>query len=249
MNMARDIDAYTQQYLKHPFLEENVKYRRRLVLEQMSKYEHNSILEIGCGMWPIFAYLRESEYEKYTVVEPSETFYNNAKNMAHTEKINVMNGLFEQLSDEVAKHEYDFIICSSLLHEVDNPKKFLTEVKKCCNSKTIVHINVPNSNSLHRLIAYEMGIIRNKESISNSNLKLQQKGPYSMEQLIDEIFDAGFTVDDKGSFFLKPFSHSQMQMLLDNDIIGENVIDGLYKVTKYFPEYGSEIYVNAKVLL
>ena len=37
-----------------------------------------------------------------------------------------------------------------------------------------------------------------------------------------------------------------MEDLLKYDIINEKAIEGLEKIIKYFPEFGTEIYVNAK---
>ncbi len=49
---------------------------------------------------------------------------------------------------------------------------------------------------------------------------------------------------DEGSYFVKPFTHNQMHKMIKKDIIDENVLDGLYKIAKYFPDNGSEIFVN-----
>ena len=34
-----------------------------------------------------------------------------------------------------------------------------------------------------------------------------------------------------------------MQSMLEQNIISKDVLEGMYKMEKYFPEYGSEIYV------
>ena len=52
---------------------------------------------------------------------------------------------------------------------------------------------------------------------------------------------------ERGSYFLKFFSHSQMMDMLHKRIITEETLDGMYKLTEVFPEYGSEIYVNLKI--
>lgn len=49
---------------------------------------------------------------------------------------------------------------------------------------------------------------------------------------------------EKGSYFVKPFSHAQMLKCVEQGIIDENILEALYKLTAYLPEYGSEIYVN-----
>lgn len=50
----RDIDKYTQEYSKAGFEKYQVAYRRRKLLEIINKYLPQRILEIGCGMEPLF---------------------------------------------------------------------------------------------------------------------------------------------------------------------------------------------------
>lgn len=74
----RDISDYKKQYLNdYDFEKYMVAYRRKNIVDVMSAHSHWNILEIGCGIEPLFMYL-DNEFEKYTVIEPSDTFYNNA---------------------------------------------------------------------------------------------------------------------------------------------------------------------------
>ncbi|MCV3413760.1 hypothetical protein L8V81_03235 [Campylobacter lari] len=53
---------------------------------------------------------------------------------------------------------------------------------------------------------------------------------------------------DSGSYFIKPFNHSKMSLCLENKIIDEKLLDGLYKLSDYIPEFGAEIFVNIKIV-
>lgn len=66
----------------------------------------------------------------------------------------------EEVYKTLLEHDFDFIIISGLLHEVPDPKKLLQSIYKICKQDTLVHINVPNVYSFHRLLAYEMGCIK-----------------------------------------------------------------------------------------
>lgn len=46
---------------------------------------------------------------------------------------------------------------------------------------------------------------------------------------------------------MKPFSHKQMMQCIEQGILTETLIDGLDKMVKYFPEYGSEIFINYRI--
>lgn len=138
------------------------------------------------------------------------------------------------------------IICSSLLHEVENPLEFLNKIFMICDSNTIIHINVPNASSMHRILAVESGLISNVTEKSERNIVLQQNNVFDIESLSDLICRAGGAIIDKGGYFVKPFSHKQMLDLLEKDIIDENVLDGFYNISKYMPDLCSEIYVTCK---
>lgn len=243
----RDIKDYTRNYVNLVFEDYQVMYRRKQVLKILEQYPHRRILEIGCGMEPLFKHLDSNGYDQYVVVEPSEQFCQNAlKESSENDKIICINDYFDA-EGEVKKYQFDFIICSSLLHEVENPEELLKNIAMICTESTIVHINVPNANSFHRLLAKEMNLIDDVHEMSDQNKLYQQHNVYDMARLSKVVEDAGFRVMETGSYFVKPFTHKQMFDMLENHIIDEGVLDGLYNIGKYFPEYGSEIFVNVSI--
>ena len=157
--------------------------------------------------------------------------------------------LFEEQVINLPNIQYDMVICNSLLHEVIEPQKLLMAIKKICNKETIIHINVPNMNSIHRLLGVEMNIIADKFEASDNNKKFQQNTNFDLGKLKYIVENNGLKVIEDGSFFVKPFSHKQMNAMIQQCIIDEKVLDGLYNITKYMPQFGSEIYVNCKVAL
>lgn len=240
--MMRDIGLYTERYVERSFEPYQVKYRRRKVIEEIAKYKPQSILEIGCGMEPLFLEVGGD----FTIVEPSDLFASNAEELSknYSGKVRVIKALFENAIDSL--EHYDMIICSSLVHELENPLEFIKKILLVCDDDTIVHINVPNANSMHRVLAYESGIISDTHDFSKRNVEWQQHSIFDMETLSDLVKRAGGTIIDSGSYFVKPFTHKQMLDLLDKGIITENVLDGFYNMTKYMPDLGSEIYVTCK---
>ena len=246
----RDIKDYAAKYVNEPFEDVIVEIRKRNIIEQCKKYTHRRILEVGCGINPFF--MGFEDFEHMVIVEPSEDFVHNArmlvKEVGLSEKITIYNNFLEDTSKiiKVDEKEFDIIIVSSLLHEVEAPEKLLGSILDLCSDSTVVHINVPNAHSLHRLIALESGMISDVHEQSAQQILMQRHRTYDMPLLISEVVKGGFQIESKGSYFIKPFTHKQMQMCLDGDIIDENVIMGLEKVTKYIPEFGAEIYVNAK---
>lgn len=240
----RDIEDYSKKYSVPGFEKYQVLYRRQKVLEVIEHFAPQNILEIGCGSDPLFQYVKNS---KFTIIEPAQEFFDNAVSLAHgDERINCFHGLFENVVKNIS-NDQDMILCSSLLHEVEDPDGLVRAIAQVCNKNTLVHINVPNANSMHRLLGKEMGILRSVYDFSQKNIDLQQNNVFDSNKLKRIAESNGFEVMEEGSFFIKPFTHDQMFQMMEEGIISEAVLDALYELGKYMPEFGSEIYVNCRL--
>lgn len=244
--MERNMKDYENEYMQLPFEPYQVENRREKVIYLMNQYKHNNILEIGCGMEPLFKYF--SDYDMMTVIEPCETFFNHAKELSRGKKdIEIINGFLENSIESLSDKKYDYIILSGLLSEVNNPEMMLSSMVMLMKHDTIAHINVPNSYSLHRLLALEMGIINTVEEKSEQSIKLQQNTVFSQESLKKLCNKCGLEVIQQGTYSPKLFTHGQLQAMIDNGVLTESVIHGMYKMEKYFKSYGSECYVQVKL--
>ncbi len=241
----RDLEKYEKDYNVPNFEDYQIKYRKKKILSILRNYKPQRILEIGCGMEPLFPFV-DWDYEKMVIVEPCEEFYKQAQNLINSNKIDSYNECFS-CNDKMKSYSFDFIICASLLHEVNDPLNFLKDIASVANKDTIVHINVPNAYSLHRLIAKGMGFIDDVHAMSDRNKIYQQNSVFDLESLKKLANDAGFDTLEEGSYFVKPFSHDQMYKMIQQGIIDEKVLDGLYSLEEYLPMYGSEIYLNLKI--
>lgn len=244
----RDIHDYEIKYKEEPCETYQVKYRRKKVLELLKKNENKYILEIGCGLEPLFQFYHD--FKKMVIVEPSQNFVDNAKREARTYdgKIVCIQGFFEESVEEIKELNirFDYIVLSSLLHEVEKPKNLLKAIKQLCSENTILHVNVPNAYSIHRLLAKEMGIIQEVHEISELQQTMQRNSVFDINTLSQILEECGYIVLEKGSYFPKFLSAKQMELMLKQGIVQENIFDGLDQMIKYFPEYGSEIYIQAK---
>lgn len=247
----RDLSKYEKDYCQQPFDETHLRFRRIKLLEQIIKYPHGEILEISCGMRPIFKDF--NEFEKLIIVEPSKVFFENAVGLLKdypepgAAKINFINDYFENSLEILDGYHLDFVILSNVLQEIEDVSTFLHGLHKICQENTIVHIVVPNAKSFHRLLAYEMGIIDSIYQLSDRNILLQQQRVFDLKSLADLLIKSGFSIVETGSSFIKPFTHQQMQDMLGNQIINEQTLYGLYKMVQYMPELGSELFVDCKI--
>lgn len=245
----RNIDDYTNKYIAYDFEDYQVKYRIKNTLKVLEKYSCESVLEIGCGLEPIGKYM--TDIGKYTIVEPSKLFIENAKKLFHDrDDLCLVNGFFEEKNELFKQDKFSVIILSSLLHEVEAPDKMLKSIEEIADGQTVVHINVPNGNSFHRLLALESGIIQSATEFSSNNINLKQHNVFTMDTLISCIKDSlhhDIEIIDSGSYWVKPFTHKQMAMMMNENIINEKILDGFEKMIKYMPELGSEIFVNFRI--
>jgi 2-polyprenyl-3-methyl-5-hydroxy-6-metoxy-1,4-benzoquinol methylase len=247
-----DIDRYTQEYIREhgkglSFEAILAEMRKKHVLLQIQKYKHEHILEVGCGLDPLFQYV--TDYRSYKIVEPGKEFVQKARDLAKdNKKIEIIQGYMEQAVAGLSqgKCAFDMIIVSSLLHEVPQPEKLLKSIHSICNPDTVVHINVPNVYAFHRLLAYEMGLIKSIFDKSETEVKFQRQTRFDKQTLCKLIEETGFQVLDFGTYFIKPFSNEQMEKLINQNIVGTDVIAGLDNMIKYMPELGCEMYVNVQ---
>ena len=241
----RNLENYQKKYLKLAFEDIQAKYRKKKIIEILEHHAPKSILEIGCGMDSIFNYFTNCEL--ITVIEPCKNFYENALRQSKNKpSIEVINLDLVSAVKHNLEPKYDFILLSSLLHELPKYQEILDYVFKLCSRDTIVHINVPNARSFHRLLALKMGIIEDVFEKSDTQKNMQQFHTFDIQSLKSVVTSCGFDIIDEGSYFLKPFTHSQMAWLKEINFLDEKMLMGFYELTSIFPDNGSEIYVNVK---
>lgn len=240
----RDIKDYSKKYSEQGFEQYKVLYRRKKILEIIETYHPDKVLEIGCGLEPLFQFVKDVHF---TIIEPAQEFYEHAVSLVGGAiRVECMQGFFEEMVPELSD-DYDMIICSSLLHEVEKPDRLLKAMMKVCNKDTVVHINVPNANSMHRLLGKEMSILTDVHDMSENNKNFQQNNVFDRDSLKRIASENGFDIIESGSFFVKPFSHAQMYEMMQSGIVNEKVLDGLYALGEYMPEFGSEMYINCRL--
>jgi ubiquinone/menaquinone biosynthesis C-methylase UbiE len=243
-SLERNMIRYQAEYVKLPFEDYQVAMRRRCLLEILQNYKPQRILEIGCGMYPTFQSYQD--FEKFCVVEPGDMFMRHARELAGDDKrISLINFKFENVYQMFLEGYFDFIIASSVLHEVKDCTQFMKCIYAVCGEFTCVHINVPNAQSFHRILGHKMGLVDSTASLTPTQELMQQYHTFDRNSLVKLVCDTGFLVIRSGSVFMKPFSHEQMDRMMKAGIINEKTLDGLYELADAFPENGSEIYVNA----
>ena len=119
--------------------------------------------------------------------------------------------------------------------------KVLNKIRSWIEPSGRLHVVVPNAFSLHRKIAYYMGIINDVHELSERDKMYGQKKPvYDKETLFNELKECGFTVTHWEGIFLKPLPNVMM-MNLD-----EKIIRGFYEISKELPDYCAHIFATCE---
>jgi len=239
-----DKNEYQLNYQNLTFEDKLRKYRMKYLVDYFATIPSNKILEIGCGNDPIF--LSYNDFDVMDIVEPGIHFYEFTKNKIGTDsRITIQNCLIES-SELLLKNEYDVIIIGGFLHEIDNPDVVLATVKKLASPNTFIITYVPNADSFHRILALESGIIESNYELSKNDLLFGRSIVYNFESIKSLFVTSGFTVTELDTYFIKLFTHEQMDAIIRLPFMNKDILDGLFKMCKYIPDMGCEIFVSAK---
>lgn len=249
MNKENRINQYQENYLnQYGFEAQMVKYRRQLVMERLNAIKPKTVLEVGCGSELLYQhyYQAEGAVDQWVIVEPGSEFYGIASKSGLPNLI-AIQGFFEEAIPRIKAHlstAPDMIIISGVLHEVATPLDLIKAARSLMGEKSVLHVNVPNATSVHRMLARSMGLIHDVKTLSARNLELLQHRVYDAASLRSDIEASGLAVINEGGYLMKPFTHAQMQAIIP--YIGETVLDGLYQLGKDQPELASEIFIEAR---
>jgi protein-L-isoaspartate O-methyltransferase len=237
----RDFHKYEDDYLELPFERHMEKFRFMKISEIIKKLNFRpgaTALEIGAGVSSPISELSKDFI--VTSLEPIETLYK--KNTEKFPEINFINETLDSYSNHT-KLQFDFILLSSVLHEMPKPLEALKQIRNLLTPKGYCVINVPNNRSLHRILGKELGILKDLDSLTDTEIKMQQSKNYSTKSLTDLVWTSGMEIEMVTTWFIKPNSHANMQEAIDSGNLTSQDLEDLYEISRLFPQYGSEIFM------
>lgn len=238
-----DQEDYQLNYQKLTFEDKLRKYRMKYIADYFGTIKSDKILEIGCGNDPIF--LCYDDFKVMDIVEPGNHFYEFTKEkIGNDKRISITKSFIEESYSNL-RNDYDVIVIGGFLHEIDNPEEVLAAIKKIMSPSTVVITYVPNANSFHRLLAFESGLIESNYEFSENDKLFGRRNVFNINSLSALFVNSGFTVLTKDTYFIKPFTHEQMDSLLGLSFFTNEILYGLFKMTKYMPDMGCEIFLAA----
>lgn len=133
---------------------------------------------------------------------------------------------------------FNTIVMEHILEHVENPISLLLRVKKWIAADGRILVGVPNANSIHRLVAVKMGLLKEPCELNSRDHALGHRRVYTSKTLKDDLLEAGLSIVTMGGVFFKPLSNQQIQ-----DYWTEEMIHGFYELGKDFPDYSAELFV------
>ncbi len=208
--------------------------RRNKVLRSARQCEIGRVLDIGPGGMHYYDCI--PHWSEYIMVDPVQEFIDGAS--SH------VTGICSKFEDAKLKGKFDFIIASGMLHLIKDRDLVLAKIHSLCHEDTLIHINVPNAESFHRILGFHMGLLDDIRDQSENDLKYGHGKNFTIDELMTILNLNNFYVHRISTYGLKPFSDKQMTKILNRDIM-----DGLNSMNSLFSNYGCEIAVEAYIEL
>ncbi len=130
--------------------------------------------------------------------------------------------------DEIAQ---DHIVATNVIHELDDPAAFLRHCRSLLHRDGLLHLASQNPLSIHRLVALDMGLIGDLREVSERGRKWGTRRLYTVEELHDLAWEAGFSEVSRQGIMLKPLPNEQMASL------SPEVLEGFERAASWLSEY------------
>ena len=212
------------------------KAMRELIVRTFSPFLKNGRgLELGCSDGYMTSML--AKHVNYLdVVDGSELFLEKARGRAkaeHLDNIGFLNSLFEEF---FPCEKYDYVIASYILEHVLHPADILRMASDALKGDGLLFVVVPNANALSRQLSVHMGIYNHLKVLTENDIKHGHRRVYDRATLNKDIEQAGFENVAQGGLMLKILADFQMDKLIEEGILGQDQIDGLYKLGLEYPD-------------
>lgn len=236
------------------FLEESAKLYHNTILSDWEKLYHKKrdnlynvlreyivpprILELGCADGIITEKLCK-DFEKVTVVDGSQIFLDEVRDHVKARNLSTVLSLFEEYSPS---ERFNTIFMTHILEHMDKPLALLKRAKEWLIPGGRVLIDVPNAQSLHRLVGVKLGMLASTDALNEQDIILGHKRVYTPKLLKEHVRKAGYRILKFGGLMIKPLSNRQIEGQWSDELI-----DAFFALSDELPELCSEIYIVAEI--
>ena len=213
MDEQSKLDKIGPEYRDQDLLGLNELYHRAMRDQMIAHGGGDSALEIGCGAGLWTRVLCE-RYQQVDVVDGSsqlleQVALENAGSPATFTTHHALIEDFERAPDRAWQHIY----MTYLLEHLADPVAVLRRIGQWLTPDGMLFVAVPNADSLHRVLAFRMGLIQRTDELSANDHRVGHRRVYTRPLLKDHLQQAGYKITKELSIGLKPFTLKQMEHL------------------------------------
>ncbi|MGD9570705.1 MAG: class I SAM-dependent methyltransferase [Thermoleophilia bacterium] len=194
------------------------------------------VLELGCATGLMTAVLAEAG-AVVTGLDHSDAYLDRARARA------LPGARFERAAldgpgwEALAGDGFDHVLACSLLHEVTDPGDLLRRAAALLAPGGLVHVSLQNPQSIHRLVAVEMGLIEDAGVVSDNGRRYATRGMWDARALMDMAWAAGLATVAREGVMLKPLPNALMEAL------PADVLDGMERAARHLPDHCAMTYL------
>lgn len=194
-------------------------------------------LELGCYEGEFTRRLAET-YDDLTVVEGASDLIGVARRRA-PERVRFVLSRFE---DYAPADRFDAIFLIHTLEHLDEPVAVLRRIRSWLTPTGRLFVAVPSATAASRQIAVAMGLISHPTAVTPGEWEHGHRRTYDRLSLRTDIAAAGLSVAREGGVFFKPFANFQFDRLLASGAVGEDYLEGCFKLGPQHPDLCASLY-------
>jgi 2-polyprenyl-3-methyl-5-hydroxy-6-metoxy-1,4-benzoquinol methylase len=186
------------------------------------------VLELGCATGLMTAHLAGLG-ARVTGIDRSEPYLDRARARAGAGVALIRAGLAAPGWEAHTGDGFDHVLVCNLIHEVPDPVDLLVRAAALLHPGGLVHLSLQNPDSIHRLVAVEMGLIADVAEVSDRGDRFGTRGLCDADALAALAQEAGLREVLREGVMLKPLPNAMMADL------PADVLDGFEAAARYLP--------------
>ena len=194
-------------------------------------------LELGCFEGE-FTKRLAAIYPDLTTVEGSSELIQTAR-AAAPQGVTFVLSRFETFEPEAP---FDAVFLTHTLEHLDEPVELLRRIGGWLTPKGRLFVVVPNAHAASRQIAVAMGLIPHPTAVTPGEREHGHRRTYDLTALTAHAAEAGLGVVETGGVFFKPFANFQFDKLIASGAVGEDYLEGCFKLGVLYPDLCASIY-------
>jgi SAM-dependent methyltransferase len=188
------------------------------------------VLELGCATGLMTAHLA-GVGARVTGIDRSDAYLRRARARVGARATFVRAGLAEPGWEDLVGDAFDHVLLCNLVHEVPDPRDLLARAAALLAPRGLVHLSLQNPDSIHRLVAVEMGLIDDVREVSERGGRFGTLGLWGADDLTALAREVGLGVVAREGVMLKPLPNAMMAEL------PPEVLDGFERAARHLPAH------------